>query len=229
MGVREQTCGFKEKRQSCTYAYYTHKHHKHTHSGAHMRTHGAYISKLTVRVLALRGCAWSLSVICARLIAVSWDFSFSCSSLCGKKRSDIYQASASKAKRASARINDPLNEAGNDISSQRVHIWSLAHNFKLSTRTVTTSSFTKLRLCHRHPSSCQRLPECGNRRHGPHLFCTRAIFECDSSNCVLWGRPCTANVILIRLPREGDGRRHVIVPLHILSAPLLFSHSAVRL
>lgn len=56
-----------------------------THTQTHMRTHGAYISKLTVRVLARRGCAWSLSVICARLIAVSWDFSFSCSSLCGKK------------------------------------------------------------------------------------------------------------------------------------------------
>lgn len=54
-------------------------------SQTHTHTHRAYISKLTVRVLARRGCAWSLSVICARLIAVSWDFSFSFSSFCGKK------------------------------------------------------------------------------------------------------------------------------------------------
>lgn len=193
-----------------------------------MRTHGAHISKLTVRVLARRGCAWSLSVICARLIAVSWDFSVSCSSLCGIKRSDIYQASASKAKHASARINDPLNEAGNDLSSQRVHICCSAHNFKLSMQTVTSSAFTNQRLCHRLPSSCSWLLECGNRHASTYMLYTYSIFKCDSSNCGLWGRPCAANAILILLPQEGDRLRPVIASLPILSARPSFSHRAMR-
>lgn len=147
--------------------YYTHKHHK--HSRTHTRTHGSYISKLTVRVLALRVWARSLSVICARLIAVSWDFSFSCSSLCGKKRSDIYQASASKAKHASARINDPLNEAGNDLSSRRVHIWFSKHNFKLL-HPLQNGDFVI------------GIPAvaCGSRNVAidalPHIFCTHTLF-----------------------------------------------------
>lgn len=144
-----------------------------------------------------------------------------------QKRSDIYQAAASKAKHASARINDPLNEAGNDLSSLRVHIWFSKHNFKLSMQTVTTPSFTKRRLCHRHPSSGLWLPECGNST-STYILYTYSIFKCDSSNCGLWGRPCTANVILIRLPQEGDRRRHVIVPLRILSALLLFSHTGMH-
>lgn len=92
-----------KKKEKVAPTHTTHTNIKNTHT----RTHRAYISKLTVRVLARRGCAWSLSVICARLIAVSWDFSFSFSSFLWQKRSDIYQASASKAKHASARINDP--------------------------------------------------------------------------------------------------------------------------
>lgn len=61
-----------------------------------------------------------------------------------------------------------------------------------------------------------------------YILRTSSIFKCDSSNCGLWGcgvggkRPRAANVILIRLPQEGDRRRHAVVCLRILSAPLLF-------
>lgn len=105
-----------------------------------------------------------------------------------------------------------------------VHIWSSAHNFKLSVRTGASSSITRQRLCHRHPSSSPLLPGCWNRRASTYILRTFSSFKGDSSNCGLWGgRPRAANVILIRLPQEGDRRRHAVVCLRILSALLLFS------
>lgn len=43
--------------------------------------------------------------------------------------------------------------------------------------------FTKRRLCHRHPSSCSWLLECGNRHTSTYILYTYSIFRCDSSNC----------------------------------------------
>lgn len=149
-----------------------------------------------------------------------------------KKRSDIYQASASKAKRASARINDPLNEAGSDLSSlsEGAYLVFLQHKtFNFVWKIVTSPSFTIKRLCHQRPGSCSGLLECGNRRSSTHIFCAYTIFKSDSSNYRLLGRPSAPNVVLICFPQEGDRRGHVIVPVRILSALLLFSHSGMHL
>lgn len=226
MGIGNRLVASKKKEKVAP-THTTHTNITNTHSYAHAHTRGLHF-KAYCQGFGPKGlCLEFVSDLCKADCSIMGFLFFLLFSL-WQKRSDIYQASASKAKHASARINDPLNEAGNDLSSQRVHILFSAYNFKLSMQTVTTSSFTKRRLCHRHPSSCSWLLECGNRRNSTYILYMFSIFKCDSSNCGLCERPCTSNVILIRLPQEGGRRRHVIVSLCILSA-LLFSHSAMHL